>query len=312
MAESRAPSGKGKFVECAWADTAVRAHYHEAGEGTDYVMFMQTGGAGTSAYMCWYLNLAPFAQAGYHVYAPDAPGFGLTEQGPGPASGITGGRVDAAEFTLAFMDAMGVESAHFVGNSMGSMTSSRIAIDHPHRVKSLILTGGEPRVDSEASRAIAPTLGRTARMDFVREMLSKPEVSAADMRKATADFFYDREHPGVAEVAAMRLEDIRRPGVQDRERAAAFRQIQGGRSNISSSDLAAIRAPACLIHGRDERFFFSKETAPVLIEDAIKACLVIPDCGCVVLPRCGHWPQIEKADTFNTLSLNFLHGLGRA
>ena len=108
----------------------------------------------------------------------------------------------------------------------------------------------------------------------------------------------------------MRLEDLRRPGVQERERAAAFRQIQGGRVNITSEDLATIQAPTCLIHGRDERFFFSEEVAPVLIEAAVKACFVIPDVSCALLSRCGHWPQIERADTFNVLALEFLRSVG--
>lgn len=295
----------GKFLQVQCGAAALDAHYHEAGSGRNHLMLLQTGGAGTTAYMCWYLNITGFAAAGYHVIAPDAPRFGLTAAAAGSSGNVT-----AAEFTVALMDALGIGAAHFAGNSMGSMTSTRVAIDHPERVRSLILTGGEPRVDTPESEAIAPSLGRTARMDFVRHMLSQPEVSAADMRKATADFFYDPSHPRIDEVAAMRLADLRRPGVQERERQAAFRQIQGGRINIRATELAAIRAPTLLVHGRDERFFFSEETAPLLIEAAIKTCLAVPDASCVVLSKCGHWPQIEAADTFNVVALNFLANVG--
>ena len=48
---------------------------------------------------------------------------------------------------------------------------------------------GEPRVESEESSKIASNLGKTARTDFVREMLSKPEVSLEDIRRASTDFF---------------------------------------------------------------------------------------------------------------------------
>lgn len=307
MPEGNVSPGAGKFADVRCGDLVIRTHYYEVGAGSSYVLLLQTGGAGTSAYMCWYLNLAAFAAAGYHVLAPDAPNFGLTEQVSGPD-----GVVSAPEFTVAFMDAIGIGAAHVIGNSMGSMTSTRVAIDHPQRVRSLVFTGGEPRVDTEESRAIAPTLGRTARMDFVREMLSQPQVSASDMRKATADFFYDPDHPRIDEVASMRLQDLRRPGVQERERAAAFRQIQGGRVNITSADLAMIQAPTCLIHGRDERFFFSEEVAPILIAAAVKTCFVIPNASCTVLSQCGHWPQIERADTFNVLALEFLRSVDGA
>jgi pimeloyl-ACP methyl ester carboxylesterase len=290
----------GKFIELSTPAGPIKTHYHEAGGGGQCVLLVQTGGAATSAFMSWYLNMPAFAQAGYHVYAPDVIGFGLTDSVPG---------LSAAEFLLAFMDALAITGAHMVGNSMGSMAITRLAIDHPQRITSLILTGGEPRIETEESRAIAATLGRTERMNFVREMLNKPEVTFEDMRKATADFFYNPTHPRVEEVAEMRLGTIKRPGVLEREREAAFRQIQGGRSNYQPSDLAGIQVPTYLIHGRDEQFFYPEHVRPILLECALKVSLVIPDCNCTVLSHCGHWPQIEKAETFNTLALEFLRSL---
>lgn len=296
---------QGKFLQVQLGEATVNTHYWELGDGPNHLLLLQTGGAGTTAQMCWYLNWGAFADAGYHVIAPDAPNFGQTA----PAAGSPG-PVPAPAFTVALLDALGIESAHFAGNSMGSMTITRVAIDYPERVRSIILTGGEPRVDTEASAAIAPTLGRTTRMDFVRAMLSKPEIDPADLRHATADFFYDRDHPRIDEVSAMRFDDLRRPGVQEREREAAFRQIQGGRANYTAADMAQIRAPTLLVHGRDERYFFSEEAAPALIEAAVKTAFVIPDASCALLSHCGHWPQIEKADTFNPIALGFLAGVG--
>jgi 2-hydroxy-6-oxonona-2,4-dienedioate hydrolase len=293
-----ASEDEGKFTRLATQSGIVNTHYHEAGRGQNFVIFIQTGGAGTTAHMCWYLNMPAFADAGYHSYAPDVPGFGLTE--------IVSGQINRMDFLLAFMDSLGIERAHFIGNSMGSMIVTQFAIEHPSRVRTLILTGGEPRVETEESRAIAETLGRTARMDFVREMLSKSEVSFEDIRRATADYFYDRDHPLIDEVANMRLTILRRPGVTETEREGAFKQIQRGRSNFRSSDMQKIQAPTYLIHGRDEKLFYSEETAPILIECAMKAALVIPDCSCTILSRCGHWPQIEKAKIFNSLSLEFV------
>ena len=188
----------------------------------------------------------------------------------------------------------------------GQMTATRLAFEHPERVKNMILTGGEPRIETEESRAIARELGRTARMDFVRQMLTTSPVAFEDMKKGTADFFYDPYHPRIDEVAEMRLAIIRRPGVQEKEREAAFRQVERGRSNYASSDLARITAPTYLIHGRDERFFYPKEIALVLLECATRVGFSLPDCSCILLSHCGHWPQIERAETFNKLSIEFL------
>jgi len=296
----------GKFVTLEASGEQINVHYYEAGEtNRDSVIFVQTGGAATSAFMCWYLNLDAFAGASYHVLAPDSVGFGLTHKI------ATGGEkgTSPTKFLLAFMDKMRIDRAHWVGNSAGSMAITRLAIEHPDRVKSLILTGGEPRIETEESRAIAKTLGQTDRMNVVREMLSKPQISFEDMRRATADFFYDPDHPRIDEVAEMRLRIISDAGVLKKEREHAFQQVERGRSNLESSDLAKIEAPVYLFHGRDERFFYSPEVAPVLLECAIKASLVIPDCSCTLLSHCGHWPQIEKADLFNAHCLEFLKNI---
>jgi pimeloyl-ACP methyl ester carboxylesterase len=294
----------GQFVEFSQPVGTIRAHYHEAGSGDQHIVLVQSGGAGSSAYMTWYRTLAPFAEAGYHVLAPDMIGFGLSE-----IVGQPGKRINSTEYLVGFMDTLGVLRAHFMGNSMGSNAISRLAVDAPDRVRSVIFTGGEPRVDSDETRAISRELGKTARVEFVREMFSKPEVTFADMRQATVAFFYDVDHPAVDEVTAMRLEAVRRPGVHEREREAAFGQIARGRETFESNNLAQIQAPTYLIHGRDERNFYAPDIAPILLESAIRACLVVPDCSCTVLSHCGHWPQIEQAAVFNTLALQFIDTL---
>ncbi len=292
---------RGKFVEYVHPAGEIRVHYHEVIGGEEPIVLVQSGGAGSSAYMTWYRNLVPLADAGHHVFAPDMIGFALSELVDQP-----GKRVNSSEFLVGFMDAVGVSRAHLIGNSMGSNAISRLATAHPERVRSLIFTGGEPRVDSDETRAISRELGKTARVDFVRQMFAKPEVDFADMRQATVAFFYNGDDPAVDEVTAMRLEAVRRPGVHEREREAAQGQIARGRETFESSNLAQIQAPTYLIHGRDERNFYAPDIAPALLEAAIRAALVIPDCSATILSHCGHWPQIEQADVFNTLALEFI------
>jgi 2-hydroxy-6-oxonona-2,4-dienedioate hydrolase len=295
----------GKFVTLNVSEHRIKTHYHEiGGSGNPPVVFAQTGGAGTSAYMCWYLNMEAFANAGFHVLAPDFVGFGYTENISG-----AGDRVNTTEMLSVFMDALGIDKAHFVGNSMGSNAVTKLAIECPIRVKSLILTGGEPRVESEESRTIASNLGKTARTDFVREMLSKPEVSLQDIRRTTADFFYDPDHPRIDEIAKMRLEILRRSGMREKARDHAFKQTERGRSNFQASELKKIHAPTYLIHGRDERLFYSREIGGSLLKAAMEVALIVPSCSLTVLSACAHWPQIEKADTFNALALQFLNDL---
>ena len=285
----------GVRVSVPVGDGSIEYFYYELGDPAgEPVVFMHTGGAGVSAYMCWYLNLDAVANAGYRVLAPDSPGFGRSSPG------------NAVEGMRAFLDAHGIDRAHLVGNSGGGMAATNFSARYPDRVRSLTLSGGEPRVDNEATKPIVPLLGQTARMNFAREMLAKEELSVEDMRRATGDFFYDREHPQVDAVTQMRLDTLSDPELLERVREEAIGQIARGRAATPDEVYAAITAPTYLLHGRDEPYFYSEEDEPILIDAAIKVAFAIRDCRCTLLPHCGHWPQIEKSDEYNRLLLGFL------
>src|SRR5436309_3364590 len=118
----------GKYIVLRAGRSELRVHYHEMGpaDGTP-VVFVQTGGAATSAWMCWYRTLPAFADGGYHVIAADSVGSGdslLTNREP----------VRGPDFLLALMDALQIPRAHFIGNSGGTMAMTPFAIEHPERV----------------------------------------------------------------------------------------------------------------------------------------------------------------------------------
>ena len=290
----------GRTVTVTAGDAGIEYFYYEMGDPSgEPVVFLHTGGAGTSAYQCWRLNFDAVADAGYHVIAPDNPGFGRTSPG-NPVEGLR-----------AFLDALGIDRAHVVGNSGGGMTGTNFSGRYPDRVRSLTLSGGEPRLDTEATRPNVPKLGQTARMDFARAMMAKPELTFDDMRNATADFFYDRDHPEIDATAQIRLDSLSDPDLLRRTREEAIGQIARGRAATPDEVYAAISAPTYLLHGRDEPWFYSKEDEPVLIDAAIKVVFAVRDCRCTLLPHCGHWPQLEKAEEYNALLLGFLRDVSR-
>ena len=63
-------------------------------------------------------------------------------------------------------------------------------------------------------------------------------------------------------------------------------------------EVASIRTPTLLIHGRDDRV--------VHFENSLKLLALIPDSRLVLLNRCGHWAQVEHAAEFNRLVSAFL------
>ena len=67
--------------------------------------------------------------------------FAVTQRGHGNSSKPETGYApaDFARDVAAFLDAVGLDSAIVVGHSMGSVVAQRFAIDHPARVRALVL-----------------------------------------------------------------------------------------------------------------------------------------------------------------------------
>ena len=101
-------------------------------------------------------RLAPHVRA----LVPDLPGSGRSSRPP-RALGV-GGTAGALD---AWLDAIGVERASFLGNSMGCQTIVRLAALRPERVERLVLVG--PTVDANA-RALGRQILRLA-ADAFRE-----------------------------------------------------------------------------------------------------------------------------------------------
>jgi pimeloyl-ACP methyl ester carboxylesterase len=81
-------------------------------------------------------NLAPYlARAGFRVFMPDLVGFGRSDR---PADFSYSVR-DQAAVVMAFMDALGLQQVELGGWSMGGWIAELIAVEHPERVRRLML-----------------------------------------------------------------------------------------------------------------------------------------------------------------------------
>ena len=98
------------------------------------------------------LELAPYCS----VYAPDLPGFGKSAHPPNVLD-----VPQMAEALKSWMDAVGLASAAFIGNSMGCQVIVDLAFRYPERVRSAVLIG--PTFDRKARASIWSLLLRVAR-----------------------------------------------------------------------------------------------------------------------------------------------------
>jgi 2-hydroxy-6-oxonona-2,4-dienedioate hydrolase len=165
-------------------------HTWMAGEGPPVVLVHGLGVSGR--YM---LPLAQSLAERWSVLAPDLPGYGRSQKPPAPL-GIS----ELASALAGCLDALGLERAAFVANSMGCQVLTELAVRFPERVGPLALIG--PTVDPKLRVARRQLLGGLR--DSAREPLSLLTLVAHDqsrmgvrallatMRSALADHIEQR------------------------------------------------------------------------------------------------------------------------
>ena len=117
----------------------IRTNYHDQGAGKGSpVLLIHGSGPGVTAWANWRLTM-PALATNFRVLAPDMVGFGYTER---PA-GVQYNMENWVSHILGFMDALGIEKAHVVGNSFGGGLALALAIRAPQRVDRLVLMGSE-------------------------------------------------------------------------------------------------------------------------------------------------------------------------
>lgn len=108
-------------------------HYLELGIGKPLIL-IHGGGSHSSE---WINILKPLSEH-FHLFVVDRPGCGLTDNID--YNGVAF-RESAVEFLGSFMDALGLEKAYFMGQSMGGYFSICFAMECPERVERLLLIG---------------------------------------------------------------------------------------------------------------------------------------------------------------------------
>lgn len=256
----------------------VETNYHDIGEGAP-VLLLHGSGPGVSAWANWRLPLQSLSQK-FRCLAPDLAGFGYSKA---PA-GMAHTRQSWLDQIIAFMDAVGVEKAHVIGNSFGGSMALALAIAAPERVDRLVLMG-----------SVGVPFELTPGLDAVWGY----EPSVENMKAIMRTFAYDQALVG-DELARMRYEASIRPGVQEAYASMfpAPRQRWVEAMSHGENDIRGIRHPTLLVHGRDDKV--------IPLSTSLTLNQWIDDSQLHIFGRCGHWTQIEHSTAFTNLVTYFL------
>jgi 2-hydroxy-6-oxonona-2,4-dienedioate hydrolase len=258
-------------------------HLNEVGAGHPVVL-LHGGGPGATGWSNYSPNIEALS-AHFRVIAPDMPGWGDSD-----AVDFT--TLDHVEVLLELLDTLGIDQAAFVGNSMGGHNSIRLAAAHPDRVSHLITMGPPLQL---TPFLFGPGGGPSEGLRLMYEGYTDPSVDT--MGRLVAIMVYDKER-----FAQPQLIEERYTAVMRRPEHLSNVAKAGIRGPIpiwiDPRTVRSITAPALLIHGRDDRV--------VSFESTLFLAANIPNSRAVLINRCGHWAQLEHADEFNRLVIDFI------
>ncbi|MCH8198935.1 MAG: alpha/beta fold hydrolase, partial [Chloroflexi bacterium] len=214
----------GDYVDVA----GLRTFYVQRGTGYPVVV-VHGGSPGACALVNWGGNLDALAAAGLVLYAYDQPGYGRTEV---PSDLSMEYRVQHAK---AFIDGLGFERYHLMGNSQGSYIAARIAMEDD-RVDRLVLVSSGTLAPKGSPAAEA--LARKHAAD-----LGAYEPGLENMRKLSLGTLY---HPELVtdEFVQLRYEMSIGPL---REAAQARRNTPAARPILD--ELSRLKPPTLLLWG---------------------------------------------------------------
>ncbi|OAN92901.1 2-hydroxy-6-oxo-2,4-heptadienoate hydrolase [Marinobacter sp. EhC06] len=269
----------GREITAAGYRTNVHDHGADNAKNDVPVMMIHGSGPGVTAWANWRLVIPELAK-NRRVVAPDMLGFGHTER----PEDNTYNRERWVAHAIGVMDSLDLEKVDLVGNSFGGGLALALAIEHPERIRRLVLMGSAG-VSFPITQGLDEVWGYEPSLENMRRLM---------------DVFAFNKNLLTDELAEMRYQASIRPGFQESFAAMFPAPRQRWVDNLASpeEDIRALPHETLVIHGRED------EVIP------LQASLTLADwidrAQLHVYGRCGHWTQIEHANRFARLVNDFL------
>jgi pimeloyl-ACP methyl ester carboxylesterase len=296
--EPYGPTGRAPWLDVDWRkhqrwvtveDRPVNVV--DLGEGPPIVFVHGLGG-------CWqnWLEQLPVFAAGrssvsHRVVALDLPGFGRS---PMPRERITISFY--ARVLDRVMDALGIDAAAVVGNSMGGFTTVELAIAFPQRVERMLLAApaGVSNFGNPGGLRLARLLRSTRPIPTLLGSWLAANADAVTRRPGLRGrmLMGVASHPGrlPAQLVAEQVRGAGKPGFLDALEAHLDYDFR--------DRLPEIVCPTLLVWGDRDRV--------IAVRDADVYTELIANARKVILHDTGHVPMLERPARFNELLEQFL------
>jgi len=238
-----------------------------AGEG-EPLLFLH-GAGGWPGWIPFFDKLA----AHHEVLVPEHPGFGTLEK----AAAIRD-IADMAMYYLDFLDGLGADRVHLVGNSLGGWIAAELAVRNCARLQSLCL--------------ISPAGVRVKGVPMGDNFIWSPEEAARNLFHDQA--FADRM------LAITPTDEEADRLLTNRFMAARLGWQPRWFDPALERWLHRITVPTLVLWGENDKFLPSAYAEPWRER--------VPDVRVETIVACGHLPHVEKADVTAEKILAFLDG----
>lgn len=220
-------------------------------------------------------RVLPLLPESYYVFAPSLRGHGDSDK---PSEGYN--PKDFSDDVAAFMDALKLDSAVFVGFSMGGVVTKRLALDHPDRVDGLVLIGTPVNINNQ------PYID-----EFWELLLTLQDPIDPDFIRA-----FNEDVP-VKPVPPEFLENINQANMK--VPAQVWRDAFKGVWDADMMDeVSAIQSPTLVLWGDHDSF--------TTIDDQKELASSIPGSEFKVYPGNGHVIHWEDPEIFSAEVIQFI------
>lgn len=264
---------------------AIDINYETHGTGTALVLTH-----GYSATLAMWAEQVPSFSKGYQLVIYDSRGHGKSSA-PADLSQYDLARDYVAD-KLALMDHLGIERAYIGGLSMGGMIAQEFALQHPERVKALLLFDTGPGMGVMRSDP-----ARYAQFQKMREMMrdlarTKGMAAIVDAMRSSPAAFRPAAGVRVPEAARTHIRNMREMSVDGYLGGARAMQEWAG----SVDRLHQIAVPALVLVGENDHLLAASREIHARIKGS----------RFVVLRNSGHGTNIWRPDAFAAETLDFL------